>query len=94
MAVHRHREAFKENANLVGLATSVALSAALLTPLPLLVGLVAEAAYLLFIPDTKWFESRLAKKHDAEIEQRRLELKQRYCRRCARRCRSVSSGWR
>jgi hypothetical protein len=76
MRINRFREAFNENANLVGLASALALSCALWNPLPLLVGLVAEAAYLLFVPDTKWFEARLARKHDAEIEARRLKLKQ------------------
>ena len=72
---HRHREAIKEGGNLVGLSLAVALSAATLNPLPLLVGLVAEAAYLLFVPDTKWYENHLSRKHDAEIERRRAALK-------------------
>jgi hypothetical protein len=76
MRVNRFREAFGENVNLVGLATAFAASCVLWNPLPLLAGLVAEAAYLLFVPDTKWYERRLAKKHDAEIEARRLKLKQ------------------
>lgn len=76
MRLNRFREAFNENVNLVGLATAFAASCALWNPLPLLLGVVAEAAYLLFVPDSKWYEKRLAKKHDAEIEQRRLKLKQ------------------
>lgn len=76
MRLNRFREAFKENVNLVGLATAFAASCALWNPLPLLAGVVAEVAYLLFVPDTKWYERRLAKKHDAEIEERRLKLKQ------------------
>jgi hypothetical protein len=71
----RHAEAFKEGGNLIGLSTAVALSFATWNPLPLLVGLVAEAAYLLFVPDSKWFEARLSRKHDAEIELRRQQLK-------------------
>jgi hypothetical protein len=67
--------AFKESYNTIGLAAVAAVSAALLTPIPLFVGLVAEAAYLLFVPDTKWYESRLAKKYDSEIEERRRKLK-------------------
>src|SRR4051812_11041859 len=72
----RHRQAFQESGNLVGLALAGALSLALLSPLPLLCGVVGEAAYLLFVPDTNWYEKRLAKKHDAEIEKRRRELKE------------------
>jgi hypothetical protein len=70
----RHLEAFKENFNLVGLASAAALSAATLTPIPLLIGLVAEAAYLVFVPDSKWFSSRLSKKFEAEIAKRRLAV--------------------
>src|SRR5258708_555900 len=75
MRVNRFREAFKENANLIGVVGALALSAALLNPLPLLVGLVAEAAYLLFVPDSKWYEHRLSKRFDAEVEARRQKLK-------------------
>ncbi len=60
---------------MVGLASCAALSAALLTPLPLLVALVAEAAYLLFVPDTKWYTDRLETKFDAEVADRREDLK-------------------
>jgi hypothetical protein len=70
----KHVEAFKENFNLVGLASAAALSAATLTPIPLLIGLVAEAAYLMFAPDSKWFSARLTKKFEAEIAQRREAL--------------------
>jgi hypothetical protein len=71
----RYVEAFKENFNVVGLSTAAAVSAATLNPLPLLVGLVAEAAYLLFVPDSKWYEGRLSKRHEAEIIRRREQLK-------------------
>jgi hypothetical protein len=73
---NRHSEAFKEGFNVVGLATAAALSAATLNPLPLLVGLVAEAAYLLFVPDSKWYEARLSRRHDAAVERRRQEIKE------------------
>lgn len=65
-----------EGPNLVALTGLVATSAALLNPIPLLAGLVAEAAYLLFIPDTKWYEKRLKKKFDDEVYARRELLKQ------------------
>ena len=74
--LNRFQEALKESYNVVGLAGAAALSAALLNPLPLLVGLVAEAAYLLFVPDSKWYEARLGQRHEAEIQRRREQLKQ------------------
>jgi len=73
---NRYLQAFKEQGNVIGLTSAVALSAALLNPLPLLVGLVAEAAYLIFVPDSKWYSARLSARYDAEIEQRRLQVKQ------------------
>jgi hypothetical protein len=73
---NRYQEALKESFNVVGLAGAAALSAATLNPLPLLVGLVAEAAYLAFVPDSKWYEARLARRFDAEVERRRQELKE------------------
>jgi hypothetical protein len=72
---NRYLSALKENFNVVGLASAAALSAALLNPLPLLVGLVAEAAYLVFVPDSKWYEARLDARFDAEVEARREKLK-------------------
>ncbi|MBC8104761.1 MAG: hypothetical protein H7Z41_19475 [Cytophagales bacterium] len=72
---NRFAEAFKENFNLVGLAGAVALSAATLNPLPLIAVAIAEAAYLLFVPDSRWYDSRLAKRFDAEVDARREALK-------------------
>lgn len=72
---NRYLEAFKESYNILGMGAALAASAALLNPLPLLVGLVAEAVYLLFWADSRWYQLRLAKKFDAEVEQRRQELK-------------------
>jgi len=73
---NRIGHAFKESFNTVGLAAVAAVSVALLNPVPLFAGLVAEAVYLLFVPDSKWYEVRLAKKYDAEVEARRLKLKE------------------
>lgn len=61
---------------MIGIAGVIATAAALVTPIPLLVGLIAEAAYLLFVPDSKWYEKRLQKKFDGEVEARRRELKE------------------
>ncbi len=75
MRHNRFREAFKENGNLIGLTAAAALSLAMLNPLPLIAGVVMEAAYLLFIPDSKWYEKRLSTRFDAEVEARRQEVK-------------------
>lgn len=72
---NRYAAALKENANLVGLASATALSFALLNPLPLLGAIVLEACYLVFVPDSKWYEARLEKRHDEEIKDRREKLK-------------------
>ncbi|HEY3416539.1 MAG TPA: hypothetical protein VGM23_06625 [Armatimonadota bacterium] len=75
MPSNNYLEAFKEHGNLLGLASSVALSAALINPLPLLVGLVAEVAYLVAVPDSLWYRSRLSERELAEIARRRQEFK-------------------
>ncbi len=72
---NRLAEAFKEGMNLIGLSTAAAISVATLNPFPLLVGLVAEAAYLLFVPDSSWYSQRLSRKYDAEVQARRDQLK-------------------
>jgi len=64
-----------EGYNTIGLASLVALSAATLNPLPLIVGVVAEAAYLLFVPDSKWYAERVEEKYDGEVAKRRDNLK-------------------
>ncbi len=73
---NRYLEAFKESYNAVGLASLVAVSAALLNPVPLLAGLVAETIYLLFVPDSKWYTDRLSVRYDKEVVARREKLKQ------------------
>ena len=73
---NRYLEAFKESYNAVGLASLVAVSAALLNPVPLLAGLVAETIYLLFVPDSKWYTDRLSVRYDQEVVARREKLKQ------------------
>lgn len=71
----RVAEAFSEGFNMVSLAGAAALSAALLNPVPLLIGVVAEAAYLLFIPDSRWFSARLERRYDAEVKAHRDKLR-------------------
>ncbi|HEY0074901.1 MAG TPA: hypothetical protein VGB77_12415 [Abditibacteriaceae bacterium] len=76
---NRYAEAFKENFNIIGLAGSVAVAAALInpvvSPLVLLSALVLEAAYLIFVPDSRWYTDRLSRRHDAEIQARRDQIK-------------------
>lgn len=72
----RVSQAFKENGNLLALATAAAISAATLNPIPLIVGAVAEAIYLIFVPDSKWYTNRLQQKFDAEVIARREQLKE------------------
>ena len=70
------KSALNETPNLLGLASAFALSAALLNPLPLLAALAAEAAYLLFVPDSRWYRDHVERRYDAEVEARREQLKQ------------------
>lgn len=73
--MNRYLAAMKESVNGIGLAALAAVSAATLNPLPLLVGLVAEAAYLLIVPDTKWYQARLASRSAAEAEMERQRIR-------------------
>lgn len=73
---NRLAQAFKEPPNMIGLATVVSLSAATLSIMPLLVGLVAEAAYLLFVPDSKWYHDKQAARAVEAENARREALKQ------------------
>jgi len=74
-ARERYKAAFTENFNIVSLAGAFALSAALLNPIPLLVGLAVEAAYMLFVPDSKWYQSRMKEKFDGEVQERLEHLR-------------------
>ena len=71
----RVKEAAKEQGNMIGLATIAAMTLVIGSPLIAIAGAVAEGIYLLFVPDTKWYGSRLAKRYDDEIEARRKKLK-------------------
>ncbi|MBI5707699.1 MAG: hypothetical protein HZC36_12010 [Armatimonadetes bacterium] len=71
------KSALSETPNLLGLASAFALSAAFLNPLPLMAGLALEAGYLLFAPDSKWYNGLLEKRYQLEVERRRADLKKR-----------------
>jgi len=75
MPLNNYREAIKEKGNLLGIATTVALSAAFVNPLPLLAGLVLEAAYLVLVPDSPWYRTRLTARQKAELEKQRQAFK-------------------
>src|SRR5260221_533141 len=73
---NQYLEAFKESYNAIALAAAGAASMALLDVRPLLAAMAVEVAYLLFIPDTAWYRSRLARRTDAEVRRRRDKLKE------------------
>jgi hypothetical protein len=64
MKLNPYKEAAKEAPNLLGLAGLAAASMAMLNPLPLIAGVVAETMYLLTIPDTNWYRRRMSLKED------------------------------
>ncbi len=74
---NRYLAAFQENYNLLGLAATASASMAIgAAALPLLlVGVVAEAAYLIFVPDSSWYAAHLSRRDDAKIQARRDQLK-------------------
>jgi hypothetical protein len=74
----KHVEAFKDEINWISSGAIVA--AGFFLGMPLLIPfawLGYEAAYLLFVPDSQWFERRLSRKFDAEIIRRRQALRER-----------------
>lgn len=73
---NRYLAALQEPSNVLGMAGALAVSLGFVTPVPLLAAFVLEAAYLIFVPDSKWYEKRLAKAHDAEIFERRRLYKE------------------
>jgi hypothetical protein len=72
---NRIKLAFNEDWNKIGIAVFVAASIFFLNPIPLLVGFGLEIAYLLFFPDSKWYEDILVQRHKGGILERRMELK-------------------
>ena len=76
MSKPKFLHALQEHYNLIGIASAFTLSMVVGNPLPLIVGLVAEAGYLIFVPDSQWYVARLSKKYDAEIEKQRTQLKE------------------
>ena len=60
---------------MLGLAGFFAATLALTNPIPLVLGLAAEAVYLLFVPDSNWYSVRLKAKFDAEVQARLEKLR-------------------
>jgi hypothetical protein len=75
----KHIEAFKDELNWIGSGAIVAagffLGAPLLIPF---IWLGFEAAYMLFVPDSAWYDRRLSRKFDAEVVRRRDSLRRRF----------------
>jgi hypothetical protein len=75
----KHLTAFKDELNWIG--SGLIIAAGFFTGMPLVIPFAwaaYEAAYMLFVPDSAWYERRLSRKADAEVEQRRRALKKRY----------------
>ncbi len=72
---NRYLAALKENYNLIGLAATASAVMAIGSLPLLLIGIVAEAAYLIFVPDSNWYGQHLSRRDDALIQARRDELK-------------------
>lgn len=63
--LNQYIEAMKEGGNLLALASCATLSAATGTIVPLLVGLVGEALYLVTVPDSNWYQRKLSERERA-----------------------------
>lgn len=72
---NRYLAALKENYNLIGLAATASAFMAFGSPLLIVAGIVAEAAYLIFVPDSSWYSKHLSRRDDALVQARRDELK-------------------
>ncbi len=72
---NRYLAALKENYNLVGLAATASAFMAFGSPLLIVAGIIAEAAYLIFVPDSSWYSAHLSRRDDAQVQARRDELK-------------------
>ena len=57
------------------MAAAAAVALATGTIIPIILGVAAEAVYMLFVPDSKWYEVRLKSKFDAEVQARLQKLR-------------------
>lgn len=72
---NRYLAALQENYNLLGLAATASAFMAIGNPILLVAGVVAEAAYLIFVPDSSWYARHLSRRDDAKVQERRDQLK-------------------
>lgn len=72
----RIKTAFNEQENMIGMAVFAGLSIFLLNPIPLIIGAALEVAYLLFVPDSNWYNNRLVQRQKGIAKERRDALKQ------------------
>jgi hypothetical protein len=71
-----YSQAFNEPANLIGISAFAALSIMLLNPIPFILGAALEAVYMLFVPDSALYASRLDIQRKKETTDNREALKQ------------------
>jgi len=71
----RYQQAFKEQANYVGMAAAVALSVMFLNPVPLLIGIGLEVCYLMFFSDSQIYTDILEKRAKQYTAERRAALR-------------------
>jgi len=76
MKKNKFLAAFQETFNLVGLAGigAIGIAGGAATIPFLLAGVALEAAYLLFVPDSRWYVGRLSARFDSEVAERRAQL--------------------
>ena len=72
----RIKTAFNEQENMIGMAAFAGLSIFLLNPIPLIIGAALEVAYLLFVPDSNWYNNKLVARQKELAKERRDALKQ------------------
>lgn len=72
----RIKTAFNEQENMIGMAAFAGLSIFLLNPIPLIIGAAIEVAYLLFVPDSNWYNNKLVARQKELAKERRDALKQ------------------
>lgn len=71
------RDALFEPLNILAGGLTLSTAAALTSVEPLLIWVVAEAAYLLFVPTTSWYAQRLSRRATIHVEQSRDDIRDR-----------------
>ena len=71
-----YKHAINEKANLIGVGASLALACLLFTPIPVIVGAAAEAMYLIFVPDSRWYRRIVDARYEKEVAARRQAMKE------------------